>query len=262
MALPYDDLVPEPSLIWNHAVTIHAPPSQIYPWLIQIGDSRAAFYSITFIENAFCATSGECRYVNANKIHPEWQNPEKGKQGIIMDYMVIHDYQKDQYVLAVQSEKLPLKWTWLWYLNPLGNQTTKLIVRHRVSFPPDTPKSLIDSIFTTGFVMEKAMLNGIKSRAEGNIPWEGEEALGALVWLLTFGIGILCATRFIHPQNDFRYLTIGILVIGTLFVLTYIQPTMLWRVLLVLLITISFVICEKPGLLSKTLAGINKNNRS
>ena len=60
-ALPADELVPQPSLIWNNALTIHASVGQVYPWLVQIGDSRAAFYSITFIENAFCATSGACR---------------------------------------------------------------------------------------------------------------------------------------------------------------------------------------------------------
>src|SRR5512138_3554749 len=88
-ALPADALVTNPVLIWNHALTIRAPAEEVYPWLVQIGDSRAAFYSIQFIENAFCATSGECRYTNAERIHPDWQSPEKGKQGIIMDYMII-----------------------------------------------------------------------------------------------------------------------------------------------------------------------------
>ena len=102
-ALPGDEMVTNPDLIWNHAVTIQAPAEAVYPWLAQIGDSRAAFYSITFIENTFCATSGECRYTNANQVRPEWQTPEKDRQGIIMDYMVIHDYQPGQWVMATAT---------------------------------------------------------------------------------------------------------------------------------------------------------------
>jgi len=98
--LPGDHLVTAPDILWNHAITIRAPAKAIYPWLIQLGDSRAAFYSITFIENLFCMTSGECRYVNADRIPEEWQNPAKRRQGLLMDYLVHFDYQPDQYVLA------------------------------------------------------------------------------------------------------------------------------------------------------------------
>ena len=162
-ALPADELVSSPTLTWNHALTVHAPAADVYPWLVQIGDSRAAFYSITFIENVFCATSGACRYVNADRVHPEWQNPSKGTQGIIMDYMVIQDYQPGQYVLATASDKLPLKWTWLWYVQPVDANTSRLIVRHRVAFPPDAPQAMINVIFASGYVMERAMLLGIQS---------------------------------------------------------------------------------------------------
>ena len=74
----------------------------------------------------FCATSGSYRYVNADRVHPEWQNPVKGAQGIIVDYMVITDYQPGQYVVAATTHKLPLKWTWMWYVQPV-DATTKII---------------------------------------------------------------------------------------------------------------------------------------
>jgi glyoxylase-like metal-dependent hydrolase (beta-lactamase superfamily II) len=45
MPLPGDDLVPSPVAQATHAVTINAPPQQVWPWLVQIGDGRAGFYS-------------------------------------------------------------------------------------------------------------------------------------------------------------------------------------------------------------------------
>ena len=241
-ALPADELVPQPNLIWNHAITIHAPASQVYPWLIQIGDSRAAFYSITFIENVFCATSGACRYVNADRIHPEWQNPPKGAQGVIVDFMVIQDYQPGQYVLVAPTDKLPLKWTWLWYVQPVDANTSRLIVRHRIAFPPDAPAAVIHAVFDLGFVMERAMMLGIQARAEGFVPSPLEEPLGAAIWLAVFGLGAACAVRFILVAKDYVALGTGLAAVIVLFVLTFLQPAMGWRLGLLLLVLLGTVV--------------------
>ena len=45
MPLPGDDLVPAPVVQTTHAVTIGAPPDQVWPWLVQTGQGRAGFYS-------------------------------------------------------------------------------------------------------------------------------------------------------------------------------------------------------------------------
>ncbi len=45
MPLPGDDLVPVPILQTTRAVTIDAPPQQVWPWLVQTGQGRAGFYS-------------------------------------------------------------------------------------------------------------------------------------------------------------------------------------------------------------------------
>ena len=244
-ALPADELVPDPSLIWNHALTINAPAEAVYPWLVQIGDSRAAFYSITFIENAFCAMSGECRYVNADRIHPEWQTPAKGVQGIIMDTMVIQDYQPGQYVLATTTDKLPLKWTWLWYVEPVNASSSRLTVRHRIAFPADAPQGLINAIFTTGFVMERGMMLGIQARAQGVVPAPLEEPLGAVIWLLVFAMGVACAARFVRVVDGYHALGVGLEAVVVLFVLTYLQPPMILRFVLLLMVAAGLYIAFK-----------------
>jgi hypothetical protein len=45
MPLPGDELVPEPRVQTTHAVTIDASPERVWPWLVQIGQGRAGFYS-------------------------------------------------------------------------------------------------------------------------------------------------------------------------------------------------------------------------
>jgi hypothetical protein len=42
---PGDELVPNACSAATHAITIHAPASQIWPWIVQIGQDRAGFYS-------------------------------------------------------------------------------------------------------------------------------------------------------------------------------------------------------------------------
>ena len=43
--LPGDDLVPSPMVETTHAVTINASPQRVWPWLVQVGQGRAGFYS-------------------------------------------------------------------------------------------------------------------------------------------------------------------------------------------------------------------------
>lgn len=48
------------------AVTIDAPPSQVWPWLVQMGLDRAGWYSWDRLDNF--------GHRSANRIHPEWQS--------------------------------------------------------------------------------------------------------------------------------------------------------------------------------------------
>ncbi len=258
LALPGDELIPSPDLIWNHALTIQASPEQIYPWLIQMGDSRAAFYSITFIENLFCMTTGECHYVNADRIHEEWQNPIRGEQGIIINYLVIHDYQPSKFVLARNSSELPLQWTWLWYVYPLHENSSRLVVRHRIDVPEDTPMGIFNLIMNSGYVMERGMMLGIRERAEGRISSPLEEPLGAAIWLLVFGGGIIAAVNFVRGNSGNHALGVGIEVIVVLFILTFIQPPFWLRWVLLLLVASGVLIIYWQKAKAATLVSPSK----
>jgi hypothetical protein len=73
MTLPGDELLPDPSARFTRAITIHAPQSRVWPWIVQIGQDRAGFYSNTWLENL---TGADIH--NADAIHPEWQRRAVG----------------------------------------------------------------------------------------------------------------------------------------------------------------------------------------
>ncbi|HET7399854.1 MAG TPA: hypothetical protein VFJ94_15155 [Intrasporangium sp.] len=49
--MPGDDLVAHPTLNATRAITIAAPPEDIWPWLVQVGVNRAGWYSYDVLDN-------------------------------------------------------------------------------------------------------------------------------------------------------------------------------------------------------------------
>jgi len=73
LALPGDAPGRNPALEIQHAVTINAPPDSVWPWLVQLGQDRAGFYSYDWLERAFGV---EIR--NVPEIRAEWQHRAVG----------------------------------------------------------------------------------------------------------------------------------------------------------------------------------------
>lgn len=63
-SLPGDEIVPARSRS-TMAITIDAPPSEVWPWLVQMGCDRGGFYSWDRLDNG--------GRPSATEIHPEWQ---------------------------------------------------------------------------------------------------------------------------------------------------------------------------------------------
>jgi hypothetical protein len=73
---PGDALLKAPASLVNRAITIHASAGQVYPWIKQLGAARGGFYSHTWLETYLL----NCKLVNADRIHPEWQGLQVGDQ--------------------------------------------------------------------------------------------------------------------------------------------------------------------------------------
>ena len=76
--LPGDDRTPNPRMQSTRAITIDAPPEEVWPWIVQMGIGRAGFYTHDWVERLMF----RARYVegrrSATTIHPELQELSVG----------------------------------------------------------------------------------------------------------------------------------------------------------------------------------------
>jgi len=229
--LPGDGMVSHPILVWNHAVTLSASPEQVWPWLIQMGDSRGGYYSYSFIQNLM---SGQRLYINADSIYPEWQTPQPW-QGMVLDYLVVEDYRANSYLLAAATPKaLGFQWSLVFHLTPLDATHTRLLVRHRIAFPQSLNQSAwLGQVATlTGYVMEKGMFEGLRRRVEGQNLLSYQEGLEIFLWLAMLAAGITAAVLFVRRIDWRMPLLLGLAALGCLFLFTYMQPAIWLRGLL------------------------------
>ncbi len=90
--------------------------------------------------------------------------------------------------------------------------------------------------------MERGMMLGIRSRAEGIIPPAFEQALEIGLWLAAFGCGLAAGIRFIRQPAHFHPLGVALEGIVFLFIFTFIQPDLWLRIVLDLVLPASVVI--------------------
>ncbi len=145
----------------------------MWPWLVQIGQRRGGFYSYTWLENLV-----GCDIHNANRIVPEWQALKVG------DEVWLHPKAPPLRVLAIEPGRaIVLEKCWTFFLHPISENTTRLIVRGRGEFNPDLKNGLLNFFLWRGifepahFIMERKMLLGIKQRAENNGDYLNEARL-------------------------------------------------------------------------------------
>lgn len=177
MSLPGDGLVPKPAYQTTRAVTIDAPPEAVWPWLVQIGQGRAGFYSYDWLENAFGR-----EIHNADRVHPEWQDLEAGdtvhlapddQYGGRARMRVVHFDPNRALVFGpvvetaddLEAAARTGAGTWAFVLTPVEPDRTRLIVRTR-SRHWTAPRVAFRLYDPAHFLMERKMLLGIQERAE------------------------------------------------------------------------------------------------
>ena len=152
--LPGDELVADPAVQSTRAVTIEAPPEAVWPWLAQLGQDRAGFYSYEWLENL-----AGCDMHNADEIHPEWQQREPG------DTVYLHPLNGLPVARFEPGRALVLDGWGAFVLEPHGQECTRLIARGRIPRGIGVVGNAL-LLEIPHFVMERKMLLGIKERAE------------------------------------------------------------------------------------------------
>jgi len=185
MPLPGDTAAP--SAYYTRAITIDAPPSAVWPWLLQIGQDRAGFYSYTWLENL---TGADIH--NADEIRPEWQRRAVGDR-VPMAGVPLQRLGGEVTLLTVrllQPERAIADLPGRFVLLPRGDRATRLLLREPLAIPERGGIAWViwDPMH---FVMEQRMLRGIKERAEGQplVP-PALQAGAGIGWALA-GLGLL-----------------------------------------------------------------------
>lgn len=170
-SLPGDDLLPPSAPAVTHAITIDAPPSAVWPWLVQMGQGRAGFYTYDWLERLVGA---DIR--NADRIVPAWQDlsagdvvrlaPEDYAFGTPASYPTVAECDPER-ALVLLSATDPPSYSWAFVLRDRGDGTTRFVVRMRSHPAMGYGGRLAASLWDLAhFVMERGMLRGVKRRAE------------------------------------------------------------------------------------------------
>jgi hypothetical protein len=181
-SLPGDSLVSQPKISATHAITVQGSAADVWPWLVQIGQGRAGFYSYEGVENLL-----GLNIHNSDRILPEFQDLKVGDvvplapdgAGVPVAYLEpnrslvlggrVDAQTKGPLALEDKSPGAYCEASWGFFLQPIDAHTTRLIERFRMDWDPET---FANGLFYRGilepgsFIMERRMLLGIKERVE------------------------------------------------------------------------------------------------
>jgi hypothetical protein len=157
--LPGDELVPA-KVQWTNGVTIRARPSEIWPWLIQMGCRRAGAYSYDRLDNGGVPS--------ADRIIPEFQHIEVGD---ILPWTPTAD---DGFIVRIVEPERALvlgeetgSFTWTFVLEPIDETSTRLLTRVRAWYKTLASRLMIGLVFhPIHFGMQRRQLLNLRRRAE------------------------------------------------------------------------------------------------
>jgi len=191
--LPGDGLVPEASLIETRGITIDAPPSAVWPWLVQMGYGRGGWYSYDQMDNHAASADRilpEYQSLVVGDVMPTWPGGgfqvadlDPGRSLVLYLDTAIVKAQQAGAADAVPEETtkglkaagamgdlaMPeFKASWAFHLQAADGGRTRVIERMRAWAPDPSPaQRLALPVFGMGvFLMTRKQLLGLRSRVE------------------------------------------------------------------------------------------------
>jgi len=184
-ALPYDHFVPRAIYQTTRAITIDAPAGQVWRWLVQVGQGRGGLYSYDRLENLadldvhsadeIVPELQDLKVGDLVRLAPESMGAEAGLRVAVMEpgrALVLHQPADPHTGRPIDRDDPGLGnyygWNWAFVLEETDGGSTRLIVRSRIDGRPRVPIAVFYMLLLEfpHFVMERAMLKGIKRRAE------------------------------------------------------------------------------------------------
>ncbi|KAK5169628.1 uncharacterized protein LTR77_005605 [Saxophila tyrrhenica] len=170
IAHPGDDVIPDAVMVYSQGRVIDAPPSDVWPWVMQVGKGRGGWYTPASFE-AFMPKSWHA----TRTINPAWQNlqPEDRVDDYGFsadDYFIVSEVQPEEF-LVYKSDRYGASFSWALILHEMtegGRVKTLLHLRFRGKIAVTGLKKRL--LVTGGGIMDHIttapMLAGLKERAE------------------------------------------------------------------------------------------------
>jgi hypothetical protein len=161
--LPGDDLLSDAGIVSTRAVHVDAPPSAIWPWLVQMGPGRGGAYTYDWIENLMGLGMH-----SADRILPEYQKLAVGdaqRLGARGPVLRVAELEPERSLVFHSDDG---NWVWAFALAP-DNTGTRLISRNRIATGDASRLAQVLNTYVMepgSLIMERKMLLGIKDRAE------------------------------------------------------------------------------------------------
>ncbi|WP_152188249.1 SRPBCC family protein [Georgenia satyanarayanai] len=179
--LPGDPIIGRADLVATRAVSIQAPPEDVWPWLVQLGQGRGGFYSYDRLQSLLGLDID-----NAAEIVPEWQHLAPGDEvHLAPDVPLVAAVVDPAHALVLHGSPegaarhglpMPVAFTWAFVLRPGPRGSTRLVVRERYTYLEPWAGALVEAVQVASFVMTERMLRGIRERAEYRPPAEAVAA--------------------------------------------------------------------------------------
>jgi len=163
-SLPGDELLPGTAHQSDRAVTIDALPTDVWPWLVQLGWGRGGWYSYDWIDND--------GHPSADDLDPRLQRLAVG------DTILMTPDMGFTIRLVVPGELMlsqaPDGTTWCLRLTATGRGRSRLLSRFRLP-PPRSLGAVVWGLLADpgAFLMERRMLLNLKARAEATAAPDG-----------------------------------------------------------------------------------------
>ncbi len=207
---------------WTRAITVDAPPAEIWPWLVQWGQGRGGWYSYDWLEN----TLGFDIHT-ASRILPQYQNPTIGDPMCMaanLCPMKLTVIEPQRWIgWQAQDEQGKPVWTFILGLMLVDETHTRLVVRE--SFDGTAmPAIAVRILELPDVVMEQKALSTVKARAEGLTPSAFTTPYEIAVWLAALVIGLVAGVLFVRRADWRKPLAVGVASVAVLLVLTFLFP--------------------------------------
>ncbi len=163
-ALPGDSLVQRPLEVTTRAITIHARPHHIWPWLAQMGKGRGGLYSYDGLDRLF----GVLDAPSADTLLPAFQQLAPGDSipvGNSTAWPVAVAIPDSALLLDVRQAGAHI--TWVFVIDSVSATESRLVTRVRARLPMNWQLPLLMTVLDPAeFLMVRRQLLGIRQRAE------------------------------------------------------------------------------------------------